>query len=83
MFNPVRSVSYDHNDGMIIYRTAGMTRSFKLSVDGFIFNQYEVSGDVGLTVDTQGYVHVSERNKSEIHRLRILPDGRFRDMHIW
>ncbi|CAC5423542.1 unnamed protein product [Mytilus coruscus] len=75
-FKYVRSLYYDHNNGSIIYRKPELI--YRIQLNGSVSYQYELSGEAGLAVDTQGHVYVSEQNKSEIQRL--LPDGRLRDV---
>ena len=49
-----------------------------ISLDGHVIYRYDISGPVGLAVDRQGHVYISELQSNAIHRLS--PDGTFRDI---
>ena len=49
-----------------------------INLDGQFIYRYDISGDVGLAVDRQSHVYISELQSNDIHRLS--PDGTFRDI---
>jgi hypothetical protein len=55
-----------------------MGRLCCINLDGHVIYRYNISGFLGLAVDQQGHVYITDYHSDDIHRLS--PDGTFRDI---
>ena len=67
---------YNERNDQMLLRQSG--RLCCISLDGHVIYRYDISGPVGLAVDRQGHIYISELQSNAIHRLS--PDGTFRDI---
>jgi hypothetical protein len=65
----------ERNDQMLLRQYRGLCC---ISLDGQVIYRYDIYGDVGLTVDRQGYIYISGLQSNDIQRLS--PDGTFHDI---
>jgi hypothetical protein len=73
--NVFRLFYNERNDQMLLSQSG---RLCCINLDGQFIYRYDISGDVGLAVDRQSHVYISELQSNDIHRLS--PDGTFRDI---
>jgi hypothetical protein len=66
---------YNERNDQLLLRQDGR-RLCCINLDGHVIYRYDISGDIGLAVDQQGYVYIC--GADDIHRLS--PDGTFRDI---
>ena len=67
---------YNERNDQMLLRQGG--RLWCISLDGEVIYRYDISSDVGLAVDRQGYIYISGYQSNNIQRLS--PDGTFRDI---
>jgi hypothetical protein len=65
---------YNERNDLLLLRQGG--RLCCINLDGHVIYRYNISGSVGLAVDQQGHVYISDSH--DIHRSS--PDGTFRDI---
>jgi hypothetical protein len=63
----------ERNDQLLLRQDEGLCC---INLDGHVIYRYNISGGLGLAVDQQGHVYISDSHN--IHRLS--PDGTFRDI---
>ena len=67
---------YNEKNDQLLLRHDGQLRCINL--DGHDIYRYNITGNIGLAVDRQGYVYISGILSNDIHRLSS--DGTFRDI---
>jgi hypothetical protein len=70
------NVLYNERNDQLLLRQAA--RLCCINLDGHVIYRYDIPGFLGLAVDQQGHVCISDYYSDDIHRLS--PDGTFRDI---